>query len=166
MLWVSSVMAAALGQERIKVRSCVIAAAARGVSMAVSAPITRKHAFQSFQEDSEQRLCHRDSRRHPYAVSRRGWGTCSGAGRCGAVFVLSQCERDLLSMRDQAGYLLANEERWGPKILIKYRPVVLCRGQVVQAAEVVCIFCGRESRAVLQMFTRECLPPGGKESRS
>ena len=79
--------------------------------------------------------------------------------------MLSQCERDLLNMRDQAGCPLAHEERWGHKILIKYRPVVLRRGQVVQAAEVVCIFCGRESRAVLQMFTRECLPPGGKESR-
>jgi hypothetical protein len=75
----------------------------------------------------------------PYAVSKRGWGTCSGAGRYGAAFVLSQYERDLLNMRDQDGYPLANEARWDPKILITYRPVVLRRGQVVQAAEVVCI---------------------------
>jgi hypothetical protein len=91
---------------------------------------------------------------------------CSGAGRCGAACVLSQGERDLLNMRDQAGCPLANEARWGPKVLLKSRPVVLCRGQVVQAAEVVCISYGRESRAVLQMFAREYLPPGGKESRS
>jgi hypothetical protein len=52
----------------------------------------------------------------------------SGAGRCGAACVLSQYERDLLNMRDQAGCPLAHEERWGPKILIKYRPVVLRRG--------------------------------------
>ena len=103
---------------------------------------------------------------HPYAVSKEGWGTCSGAGRYGAAFVLSQYERDLLNMRDQAGCPSANEARWEPKILITYRPGVLYRGQVVQDAEVVCISCGRESCAVLQMFTRECLPAGGKESRS
>src|SRR4029434_10196611 len=164
MLWVSRAMAAALGQVRIKVRSCAIAAAARGVSMAVRALATRQHAFQSFRENSCK----------GYAIGtvvcihmrslRRGWGTCSGAGRYGAAFVLSQYERDLLNMRDQAGCPLANEARWYPKILIIYTPAVIRRGQVVQAAEVVCISCGRESCAVLQMCTMECLPAGGKES--
>src|SRR5262245_37196017 len=51
MLWVSRAMAAALGQVRIKVRSCAIAAAARGVSMAVRAVATRQRACQSFQEN-------------------------------------------------------------------------------------------------------------------
>ena len=92
---------------------------------------------------------------HPYAVSKEGWGTCSGAGRYGAAFVLSQYERDLLNMRDQAACPLANEARWDPKILLTYTLVVLCRGQVVQAVEVVCISCGRERWAVLQRCTRE-----------
>jgi len=48
----------------------------------------------------------RNSRRHLYVVLRRGWGTCSRAC-CGAAWVLSQYERDLLNMRDQAGRQLA-----------------------------------------------------------
>ena len=42
MLWVSSVTAAALGQVRIKARNWAIAAAARGVCMAIKAPIMKK----------------------------------------------------------------------------------------------------------------------------
>src|SRR5262245_23618415 len=118
-------MAAALGQVRIKVRSCVIAAAARGVSMAVRAPITRNTLFGLFKKTaSKDHATGTIIGTHTQSLRR---GTCSGAGRRGAACVLSQGERALLNMREQAGCPLANEVRWSPKVLIKSRPVVLRR---------------------------------------
>src|SRR5262245_12025300 len=70
MLWARRLMAAALGEVRIKVRNCVIAMAARKVYMAVRAPVMRKHAFQLFLEEDQQRLCHRNSRSYPYAFPK------------------------------------------------------------------------------------------------
>src|SRR5215510_3435787 len=113
MLWVSSVMAAALGQVRIKVRNCAIAAAARGVSMAVRAPVIRKHAsplvLYSYAKTSKDYATGTVAGMHTRSLGRNR-GTYSGAGPCGAASVLSQCERDLLNMRDQASDQLTREE--------------------------------------------------------
>ena len=73
MLWISSVIAAASGQVRIKVRNCVIAVAALKICTAVRAPITKEHVLQS----SRKRLANimpRDSHRHLYVVPKDGLG--------------------------------------------------------------------------------------------
>src|SRR4030095_8883707 len=94
MLWVTSVMAAALGQVPIRVRNWAIAAAARGVSIVVGASIMKKHAFQSFQGKRTSKDYATGTAVGIHARSlRRNWGTRRGAGHCGAALVLSQCER-------------------------------------------------------------------------
>src|SRR5438093_9494455 len=98
MLWVSSVMTAALGQVWIKVRNCAIAAAARGVSMAVRAPVTGNMLLYLYEETSKDYAIGIAAGIHTRSL-RWDRSTCSRTGRCGAASELSQCERDLLNMR-------------------------------------------------------------------
>ena len=100
MLWISSVMAAALGQVRIKVRNCVIAVAAREVCTVVKAPIIREHILQS----SRKRLAKimpRHSLRHPYGVPKDGLGHVQQGLRWSSMGTLSV--REIPSQHERPG---------------------------------------------------------------